>query len=48
MNRKVVTFVSLVLLAVLAIGQVFTAGRGFSELENRYLESAPKLWALHR
>ncbi|MBR6683257.1 MAG: hypothetical protein IKL38_02835 [Firmicutes bacterium] len=43
MNRKVVTFVSLVLLAVLAIGQVFTAGRGFSELENRYLESAPKL-----
>ena len=42
MNRKIVTFVSLALLTVLAIGQVFTAGRGFSGMENRYLESLPE------
>lgn len=41
MDRKIVTFVSLALLAVLAIGQVFTAGRGFSNLENRYLDTFP-------
>ena len=42
MHRKMVTFVSLALLAVMAIGQVFTAGRGFSKMENRYLESKPE------
>ncbi len=42
MNQKFVTFVGLALIAVLAIGQIFTAGRGFSELENRYLESRPE------
>lgn len=42
MNRKIVTFFSLALLAVLAIGQVLTAGRGFSQMENRYLETLPE------
>ena len=42
MNRKIVTFISLALIAVLAVGQVFTAGRGFSKMENRYLASMPK------
>ena len=42
MNRKIVTFISLALLVVLAIGQVFTAGRDFSKMENRYLEALPE------
>lgn len=42
MNRRIVTFVSLALLAVMAIGQIFTAGRWFSNLENRYLETMPE------
>lgn len=42
MNQKIVTFVGLALLALLAIGQVFTAGRGFSDMENRYLKTRPQ------
>ena len=42
MNRKIVTFVGLVLLAVMATGQIFTASRGFSDMENRYLETLPE------
>ncbi len=42
MNRRIVTVVGLALIAVLAIGQMFTAGRGFSDLENRYLKTMPE------
>ena len=42
MNRRIVTFVSLAVIAVLAVGQVFTAARGFSTLENRYLSLWPE------
>lgn len=42
MNRKFVTFIGLALIAVLAVGQIFTASRGFSDMENRYLKAYPK------
>ncbi len=43
MNQKFVTFVGLALIAMLAVGQIFTASRGFSDMENRYLKSRPKV-----
>ena len=42
MNKKIVAIVSLALVAVLAIGQILTASRGFSPLENRYLKTMPQ------
>ncbi len=43
MNQKFVTFVGLALIAVLAVGQIFTASRGFSDMENRYLKACPEV-----
>ena len=42
MNRKIVTFISLALIAIMSVGQMFTAGRSFSNMENRYLETMPE------
>lgn len=43
MNKKIVTLVCLCMIGVLAIGQAFTASRGFSDMENRYLAAAPQM-----